>query len=109
MYDFCQESDCKLIEFKGKANYAYLSFQYYLRMDLSKFVNTIKSVSSWGIRHEFKNHVDKIYWKNVLWNKSYFIALCGGVPVSVLGQLLKTKALPRLIPTLTLRLQSGDS
>jgi REP element-mobilizing transposase RayT len=30
------------------------------------------------------DEVDQVYWKNVLWNESYFIASCGGVKVSVL-------------------------
>ncbi|MEN9230077.1 MAG: transposase, partial [Thermostichus sp. DG02_5_bins_236] len=56
----------------------------------------LKSVTSRKIRSEFPQEVDKVYWKNVLWNESYFIASCGGVTVPVLKNTSKTK-MPRLI------------
>jgi putative transposase len=64
--DLCQKWNCKLIEFNGEADHIHLLFQYYPQMDLSKFVNNIKSVSSRRIRSEFAEHVNNIYWKDVL-------------------------------------------
>jgi putative transposase len=61
-------------------------------MDVSKFVNNIKSVSSRRIRSEFAEHINNIYWKDVLWNESYFIASCGGVTVSVLREYIRPLA-----------------
>jgi putative transposase len=79
--DLCQKWDCKLIE-------------YYPQMDLSKFVNNIKSVSSRRIRSEFADQINSIYWKDVLWNESYFIASCGGVTVTVLRQYIENQNTP---------------
>ena len=36
----------RLIEFNGEEDHIHLLFQYYPQMDLSKFVNNIKSVAS---------------------------------------------------------------
>jgi putative transposase len=44
--DLCQKWDCKLIEFNGEADHIHLLFQYYPQMDVSKFVNNIKSVQT---------------------------------------------------------------
>ncbi len=63
-------------------------------MELPKFVNNIKSVSSHRIRSEYAEHVNNFYWKDVLWNESYFIASCGGVTVSVLRQYIEQQNTP---------------
>ena len=82
--DLCEKWNCKVIEFNGEEEHIHLLFQYLPQMDLSKFVNNLKSVSSRRVRAEFADEVNKVYWKSVLWNESYFIASCGGVTVSVL-------------------------
>lgn len=94
LFDLCQKWDCKLIEFNGEEDHIHLLFQYYPQMELAKFVNNIKSVSSRRIRSEFSEHVNSFYWKDVLWNESYFIASCGGVTVSVLRQYIEQQNTP---------------
>jgi putative transposase len=97
-HDLCQKWNCKLVEFNGEADYIHVLFQYYPQMDLCKFVNNVKSVSSRRIRSEFADHISKIYWKDVLWNESYFIASCGGVTVSVLRQYIENQNTPASHP-----------
>jgi putative transposase len=92
--DLCQKWDCKLIEVNGEEDHIHLLFQYYPQMDLSKFVNNIKSVTSRRIRGEFAEHVNKMYWENALWNESYFIASCGGVTVTILRQYIEQQNRP---------------
>jgi putative transposase len=92
--DLCQKWNCKLIEFNGETDHIHLLFQYYPQMDLPKFVNNIKSVSSRRIRSEFAEHVNSFYRKEVLWNESYFVASCGGVTVSVLRQYIEHQNTP---------------
>lgn len=92
--ELCEKWDCKLIEFNGEANYIHLLFQYYPQLELPKFISNLKSVSSRKIRKEFASDVEKIYWKSVLWNESYFIASCGGVTVSVLRRYIEQQDTP---------------
>jgi putative transposase len=94
LFDLCQKWDCKLIEFNGEEDHIHLLFQYYPQMDLPKFVNNIKSISSRRIRSEFAEHVNSFYWKKVLWNESYFIASCGGVTISALRQYIENQNAP---------------
>jgi putative transposase len=92
--DLCQKWGCKVVEFNGEANHVHLLFQYFPQMELPKFISNLKSVTSRRIRSEFEEEVDKIYWKNVLWNESYFIASCGGVTVSVLRKYIEKQDAP---------------
>lgn len=92
--DLCQKWGCKMIEFNGESNHVHLLFQYYPQMELPKFINNIKSVASRRIRSEFPDEVNKVYWKDVLWNESYFIASCGGVTVAILRQYIEGQTTP---------------
>ena len=92
--DLCEKWDCKVIEFNGEDNHIHLLLQYYPQMELPKFIGNIKSVTSRRLRQEFPEQINKIYWKKVLWNESYFIASCGGVTVSVLKKYIENQNTP---------------
>jgi putative transposase len=80
----CYKWGCEVIEFNGESDHVHLLFSYYPQLQLSKFVNNLKSVTSYHIRKEFATEVKRFYWKPVFWNSAYFIASCGGVTVEVL-------------------------
>ena len=92
--DLCGKWDCKVIEFNGEDNHIHLLFQYYPQLELPKFVGNIKSVTSRKLRQEFPQEINKVYWKKVLWNESYFIASCGGVSISVLKNYIENQEKP---------------
>lgn len=92
--DLCQKWDCKLIEFNGEEDHVHLLFQYFPQMELTKFINNLKTVTSRRLRSEFQERVDQFYWKDVLWNGSYFIASCGGVTVSTLRKYIESQDSP---------------
>ena len=85
MQHICQKWGCQCIEFNGEADHVHLLFSYYPQMQLSKFINSLKSYTSQTIRKEFPCEVKRVYWgKPVFWTSSYFIASSGGVTVEVL-------------------------
>ncbi|MDB9307814.1 transposase, partial [Aphanizomenon sp. CS-733/32] len=43
------------------------------------------------LRQEFSEHLAKIYWKDVFWNGSYFVASCGGVTISTLRKYIENQ------------------
>lgn len=59
------------------------------KIDLSKFVNNLKTTSSRLIRKEFKTKIDKVYSKPVLWSRSYCVVSCGGAPLSIVKQYIE--------------------
>jgi putative transposase len=93
--DLCEKWDCKLVEFNAEEDHIHLLFQYFPQMELTKFVNNLKTVTSRRLRSEFQEQVDKFYWKDVLWNGSYFIASCGGVTVSTLRKYIESQDSPK--------------
>ncbi|MGD1712952.1 IS200/IS605 family transposase [Hydrocoleum sp. CS-953] len=86
--------ECKLIEFNGEENHVHILFQYHPSVMLSKLVNNIKTVTSRRLRKEFAEQINAVYWKDVFWNGSYFIASCGGVTISTLKKYIENQKTP---------------
>ena len=93
--ELCDNWNCKVIEFNGEDTHIHLLFQYYPQMELPKFIGNIKSITSRKLRQEFPEQINKVYWKKVLWNESYFIASCGGVTISVLKKYIENQDTPK--------------
>ncbi len=68
---FLEKWECRLIEINGEEDHVHILFQDHPDMELSKFVNNFKSVSSRKLRQEFPEQINKFYWKEVLWNSCY--------------------------------------
>lgn len=94
-FDLCQKWGCELVEVNGESDYMHLLFGFYPQMQLSKFVNNLKTVSSIYIRKEFPQEVKLFYWdKPIFWHSAYFIATCGGVTVEQLKQYVQQQDSP---------------
>jgi len=82
-------------------------------LDLSRFVNNVKTTSSRLIRRDFGRELRVVYRKPVFWSRSYCIITCGGAPLSVLKQYVEQQDNPALgrgtafTPSLALRAQAG--
>jgi len=72
--DLLEKWECRVIEFNGEENHVHLLFQYHPGIELSKLVNSVKTVTNRRWRSEFEERVNKFSYKDVLWNGSYFIA-----------------------------------
>ncbi len=86
--------DSSVIDFNGEADHVHLIFRYTPQTELSKFINNVKTVTSRYLRKEFPDRVNQFYYKDVLWNGSYFIASCGGVTVETLKKYVENQAKP---------------
>ena len=83
--------DSKLVEFNGELDHVHLIIALNPKVDPSKLVNNLKTVTSRIIRKEFSDHVKKFYWKPVFWSRSYCIITCGGAPLTVLKQYIENQ------------------
>ncbi|MDJ0716165.1 MAG: IS200/IS605 family transposase [Prochloraceae cyanobacterium] len=93
--DLLEKWECKIVEFNGEEDHIHLLFQYHPDLQLSKLVNSLKSVSSRKLRQEFLDELEKVYYKKkVVWNSSYFIASCGGVTISTLKKYIENQNTP---------------
>lgn len=85
----------EVVEVNGEPDHLHLLFGYYPQLQLSKYINNLKTVSSRMLRQEFETELWAIYKdKPVLWNNSYFIASCGGVTVEQLKEYVKSQDNP---------------
>jgi putative transposase len=74
----------ELIECNGEADHVHLLVLLSPTVQLSTFVNNLKTVSSRLIRKAFSQEVSRWYRKPVFWSRSYCVISCGGAPLSVL-------------------------
>ncbi len=90
----CEGWGGKLIEFNGESDHVHLLISLPPNLDLSRFVNNLKTTSSRLLRKEFAAEVNRFYRKPVLWSRSYCIVTCGGAPLTVLKQYIERQESP---------------
>jgi putative transposase len=86
--------ESSLVEFNGEPDHVHLLIDYNPKVQISKLVNNLKTVSSRLIRKEFANHVEKFYYKPVFWSGAYFVASCGGVTLEQLKAYVQNQESP---------------
>jgi len=87
----CAKWKCELLEFNGEDDHVHLLVRAHPDMNLSVFVNNLKTVSSRMIRKEFRSHVGLFYYKPVFWKKAYCAISAGGAPLAVLMQYVQSQ------------------
>lgn len=94
--DTLNKWECELLEFNGESDHVHILFEFNPKVQLSKMVANLKTVSSRLIRSEFPEQVNKYYQKPVFWTGSYFVATCGGVTVDTLKAYVENQSIPKL-------------
>lgn len=92
--DLCESWGGKLIEINGEADHVHLLVEMNPKAAPSVIANNFKTVTSRLLRKEFGEALNKVYRKPVLWSRSYFVASCGGAPLSVIKQYIEQQARP---------------
>ena len=116
----CESWGGSLTEFSGEADHVHLLFEGHPNMELAKFVNNLKTVSSRLLRRDFTIHLEKFYSdparkreqpdrcclvskkvrvlgqdsKNVVWSGSYCILSTGGAPLEVIKKYIQAQNVP---------------
>jgi putative transposase len=90
----CEHWSVRLVEFNGEADHVHLLINAHPAMDLSKFINSIKTVSSRLIRKEYKERVSKYYWKPYFWTRAYCLLTTGGAPLEVIKAYIQNQDSP---------------
>lgn len=90
----CEGWGGTLMEVNGEPDHVHLLVSLPPKLDLSRFVNNLKTTTSRLIRKEFAAEVSRVYRKPVLWSRSYCIITCGGAPLSIIRQYIEQQAAP---------------
>ena len=86
----CKDFGCRLVECNGGRDHVHLLVEPLPHTTPSRLVNSLKGVSSRMLRREFKE-LESYYWKGGLWSPSYFIASCGGAPLDVVKEYIRSQ------------------
>jgi putative transposase len=86
----CEDFEAELIECNGEDDHVHLLVVYPPKVALSKLVNSLKGVSSRLLR-EWRPEMRGRYQDGVLWSPSYFVASCGGAPLTVIAEYVKSQ------------------
>jgi len=90
----CKDWGGELLEFNGEADHVHALLDLPPNLDLSRFVNNVKTTSSRLLRRDFGQHLRRVYRKPVFWSRSYCIISCGGAPLSVIKQYVEQQKSP---------------
>ena len=93
----CRAFEAELVECSGEDDHVHLLVRSPPKVALSKLVNSLKGVSSRRLR-ETRPEVSGCYHDGVLWSASYFAASCGGAPLSVIAEYVRTQRKDALPP-----------
>lgn len=92
--DTCFKWESSVVEFNGEEDHVHLLIDYNPKVQISKLVNNLKTVSSRLIRKEFSEQVGKFYYKPVFWSGAYFVSSSGGVTLEQLKDYVQSQKAP---------------
>ena len=90
----CKRWGGELLEFSGEADHVHVLFEGHPSMELAKFVNNLKTVTSRLTRRDHGEHLSSYYSKPSLWSGSYCILSTGGAPIDVIKRYIQSQDSP---------------
>jgi len=90
----CDKWEVQLLEFGGEADHIHLMLGFNPTLTPSKFINSLKTVTSRLIRKEYTEHMKTYYWKPVLWSRAYCLLTAGGAPLEKLKEYIQNQNRP---------------
>ncbi|MES9854964.1 MAG: IS200/IS605 family transposase [Candidatus Thiodiazotropha sp. L084R] len=94
-WSFNQNRYIVLDEFGGEGDHIHLLMDFHPNVAPSKFINSLKTVTSRLIRKEFPDRVSRFYCNPVLWTRAYCLISAGGAPLAVLKQYIENQDAPK--------------
>lgn len=85
----------ELKEFSGEEDHVHLLITAYPHIQLSKFVNNLKTVSSRLVRKKYAGYLRRFYWKPYFWTRSYCLISTGGATIEVIKRYILSQGLEK--------------
>ena len=91
--ELCQKWQCDCLDANGEEDHLHVLFRYAPQMQLSKFVNNFKAVTSRKIRSEYDEYLRSFYWdwSKGFWSESYSIDSVGFAPLDILKKYVENQ------------------
>lgn len=81
--------DVELIEMNHDKDHIHMLIEIPPQVQISKFINNYKTVTSRMLRKNYEEYINKFYLKDNFWNRSYLILSCGGSPIEIIKQYIQ--------------------
>jgi len=83
VHNISKNFDVEILNIECDKDHFHMIFKSKPTLELTKYINTIKTISSREIRKDFPE-VKNMLWKDAFWSRSYFLATTGQVTLDVL-------------------------
>lgn len=93
--DLFTKWDCEIIEMNGEADHVHILFDAPPQIQLSKIINSFKTVSSRYVRKDFPRELAPFYWKPYFWSQSYMVLTTGGATIEVVKKYIENQGLEK--------------
>ena len=90
----CQKWECELEEFSGEADHVHLLVGINPKVQISKFANNLKTVSSRLLWKEYEEELGRTYRQRVLWKIGYCVVSTGGANVETVKRYIQQQQVP---------------
>ncbi len=84
-----QKWDCEISEFGHESDHVHLLISAHPAMDMSKFINNLKSVTSRMVRKEYKQEIRQKLWGKNFWTRSYCLITTGGATIDIVRRYIE--------------------
>ena len=82
---------CTIHEANHDGDHVHLIVEYAPALSISEMVNALKGVSSRMVRRDCMEAVRPNLWGEHFWSPSYFVCSCGGAPLEVVTQYVRSQ------------------
>jgi len=90
IHNISETYDVEVLNIECDQDHFHMIFTAKPTLDIPKYINTIKTITSREIRKEFPE-VKELLWENTFWSRSYFIATTGQITLDVLKKYVESQ------------------
>lgn len=90
----CTQMKAELLEFGGEDDHVHMLVSVPPKIAVSILVGKLKGKSSYYLRKEFWPQIKTKLWGSHLWSPSYCVVSCGGAPLDVVKEYVKSQRTP---------------
>lgn len=90
IHNISETFDVEVLNIECDKDHFHMLFTAKPTLDIPKYINTIKTISSREIRKEFPE-VKKLLWEDTFWSRSYFLATTGQVTLDILKRYVESQ------------------
>jgi putative transposase len=90
IHNISKTYEVEVLNIECDKDHFHLLFTSQPTLDIPKYINTIKTITSREIRKEFPE-VKEMLWEDAFWSRSYFIATTGQVTLDILKRYVESQ------------------